>query len=99
MINEVTMNKEDLKREMNNTIDDLASKINEMEAKKDHVKQEAQSKYYSTLQMLREKKSDLKTKYNEIEDATGDKWHEIKNSLDSAKDYFKKGVGELASAF
>ena len=93
------MNKEDLKREMNNTIDDLASKINEMEAKKDHVKQEAQSKYHSTLQMLREKKLDLKTKYDDIENTSGDKWQEIKNSLDSAKDYFKKGVNEMASAF
>lgn len=93
------MNKEDLKREINTTIEGLATKINEMEAKKDHVKEEAKDKYHGTLQMMKEKRNELKSRYAEVEEASEDKWHEIKTSLDSAKGYFEQGVKELVSAF
>lgn len=93
------MNKEDLKREINNTIDGLATKINEMEAKKDHVKEETKDKYNGTLQMMKDKRNELKSKYQEVGDASEDKWNEIKTSLDSAKGYFEKGVHEMTSAF
>lgn len=93
------MNKEDLKREINNTIDGLATKINEMEAKKDRVKEETKDKYDGTLQMMKEKRKELKSKYEEVEGASEEKWNEIKTSLDSAKGYFEKGVKEMTSAF
>ena len=55
------MTKEDLKKDINKTIDDIASKINEMETKKDNVEENMKHKYNETLQNLKDKKNDLQT--------------------------------------
>lgn len=57
------MHKEDLKREISTTIDQIDQKINEMKSKRDDIQSMTKEKYDETLKMLDEKKDDLQSNY------------------------------------
>jgi hypothetical protein len=48
---------------------------------------------------LESNKRELKTRYNELINASEDKWEEAKEAFSSASDSFEKGFSEISSLF
>ena len=59
----------------------MSAKINELKAKKESATDEAKSKYEESLKELKSKKTVLKTKYTELENASEEKWDEKKKCV------------------
>jgi len=84
------MNKEEFKARASQTIDEVSAKINELKANKESFKEDAKQTYNETLKDLESIKADLKTKYANLENASEDKWDELKKSVASATESMKK---------
>ncbi|MFW5850857.1 MAG: hypothetical protein ACOCWB_01405 [Bacteroidota bacterium] len=80
-------------------IDDIFVKIEELELKKDRVKDDAKESYNKKIAELQKKKGDLQSKYDELLNAAEDKWQESSSVFSASADYFKKGFSELGNLF
>lgn len=93
------MNKEEFKAKANQTIDEVAGKINELKAKKEAAVGDSKVKYEKALQDMESKKADLQSKKADLENASEEKWDEVKNAFSSATEDFKEGWKKLSSLF
>ena len=93
------MDRETFKENAKKSIDDLFAKIDELEAKKDKAKAETQAEYEAKINELKAKKEELLKKYEELNNATDEKWDEIKITFSSAMDSFKEGFSKISSIF
>lgn len=93
------MDKEKYRKEAKDSIDKLFAQIEELESKKDRVKDEARKEIEEILDNLKVKKAQLETKYEELVDSSEDRWEEAKEAFSSAADSFKEGFGKIASLF
>jgi uncharacterized coiled-coil DUF342 family protein len=91
------MNKENFKKEAKKSIDDVFAKIDELEAKKDKVKEDAKAEYEEKLKNLKTKRKELQAKYDALVNASDEKWEEVKSTFSSATDSFKEGFSKIAS--
>jgi len=91
------MDKREFKEKANKIINDAASKINELKAKKETVEADAKSKYEQSIKDLESKKVELEAKFKELEKVSDEKWDEAKKAFSSASDSFKKGISEITS--
>ena len=92
------MDKTELKLELNKTIDNVATKIDEVKEKRNQVEGTMQDKYNKVLTSLESTKHDLVDKYKTIESDTEQKLDSVSASIQEANSHFKKGVDELVSA-
>jgi len=93
------MDKEALKREAKQKIDDVFTKIEELEAKKDQFSSEMRDDYEQRIAQLRSKRDDLMAKYEELQQASESKVAEVKSAFDSAAKSFEEGFSKIASIF
>ena len=93
------MNKEELKLEVNRTIDAIADKIKKMKSEEKEIDDELKSKYDETIEKLLVMKGDLETKYKEFKGNTEHEWQEFSDSLSVVKDHFRAATRELQTAF
>lgn len=93
------MERKAFKESAKNEIDKIFTKIEELEAKKDHAKSETKEKYNKRIAELKIKKEELQSKYNKLADTTEDNWEEAKKSFSDSLDNLKHGFKELFSLF
>jgi cytochrome c556 len=91
------MNKEEFKAKASQTVDLVSARINELKAKKESVKEEAKAQYNEAIDDLESRKSTLERKYAELENASEDKWEDVKETFITASDSLNKGFSKLKS--
>lgn len=91
--------REIFKKKAKESIDDIFAKIDKLDAKKDNVKEKAKAEYKELMVDLKSKKTDLQAKYKKLENATEDKWGEVKKTFSVAADSFEEGFSKIGSLF
>ncbi len=94
-----TMTREEFKEKAKQGIDDLFTKIDELEKKKDDVTDDLKSNYNEQITELNKRKDELKSKFLKLMGATDKDWEEHKSSFNSTYDTFKEGYYKLSSFF
>jgi len=87
------------KEKVKKQIDEMDDQIGVWEAKIENVKTEAKVEYKEKLAALKAKRNKVKTKYDELADATEEKWEEAKDVFSSAGESFKEGFDRLKTLF
>jgi predicted nucleic acid-binding Zn-ribbon protein len=93
------MNREEFKANAKKSIDNIFAKIDELDAKKDKAKAETRGKYEEHLAALKAQREDLMAKYNNLSEASGEKWEETKDAFSAAAESFKTGFDKIKSIF
>jgi len=93
------MNKEEFKVVAAKTIDDVSEKIDHLKTKKDSAQGDLLLKYEQSLKEIEAKGDELKVQYAELENASEQKWDEVKKAFTSASDSFKEGFVKISSLF
>ncbi len=93
------MTKEELKAKANEALADAKSKIQEFDAKKDHITGELKEEFREKIEILKEKKDLLQAKIDTLDDDAEDKWDEIKEVLSDSLKSFKEGFTNLGRLF
>ena len=69
--------------------------MDELEAKKNMVKGYAKAKHEEGINDMKTKKKELQAKYDNLSDASDEKWEEVKGTFSSASDSFKEGFSKI----
>ena len=93
------MDRENFKNKAKESIDDIFTKIDELEAKKDLAIGKAKAEYEEKLVELKSKKDELVAKYDSLLAASEENWEEVKGAFSSATESFKEGFLKIASLF
>jgi hypothetical protein len=93
------MEREEFKQKAKQSIDDLFTRIEQLEAKMDKAKDDAKVKYKDEIEELKLKKADLQAKYEKLENAVEDKWEEVKNAFIESAPSFKQGFSRIGQLF
>lgn len=88
-----------IKEKAKQTIDDIFTTLDELEAKKDQVIQEAKEEYTEVLSGLAKKREELEFKYHEMLHATEENWDEVKTTFAASAESFKEGFTILGTLF
>jgi hypothetical protein len=88
-----------IKEKAKQTIDEIFLKLDELEAKKDQVLQDAKEEYQEVLAELKKKREALEFKYHEMLHATEENWEEVKTTFTASAESFKEGFTILGSLF
>jgi peptidoglycan hydrolase CwlO-like protein len=91
--------REIFKKKAKKNIDEIFGKIDKLEAKKDNVTEKAKAEYKELMADLKSKKADLQAKYKKLENATEDKWEDVKKTFSNAADSFEEGFSKIGSLF
>lgn len=91
------MDKENFKKEAKKKIDHVFTMIDNIDAKKNNVKGNVKIEYEDRLSNLKLNKIHLQVKYDELIDASDDKWEEMKNAFNSSTDSFKDWISKITS--
>lgn len=91
------MDKADFKKKAKNSMDDIFAKIDTLDAKKDKVKEDVKAEYQEQLNNLKSDKKELQATYDELLNASDEKWEKVKGSFSSATDSFKEGLSKIGS--
>jgi len=76
-------------------IDEMAAQIEKLEAKKDMAQADVKMKYEQQLGHLKNKKAQAQAKFEELKDASNERWEEARDVFASASESFKQGFSEL----
>ena len=79
--------------------DDINKSIESLKAKANDVHSESKAQYEDQLKKLNEHKVHIENKYNELKNASDDKWHEVSEAFNSASDSFGEGFSKIGSLF
>lgn len=93
------IDREIFKKRAKKSIDNIFAKIDKLDVKKDMVKEKAKAEYKEIMADLKSKKADLQAKYKKLENATEDKWEEVKKTFSVAADSFEEGFSKIGSLF
>lgn len=91
------INRQAFKDNAKKSIDDVFAKIDELEAKKNHVKDSVKESYHKRLSALQEKRKELRSTFHKLENSFGDNWEEAKQEFSQSAMAFKEGVSKLAA--
>lgn len=94
-----TMERNAIKEKAKQTIDDIFTTLDGLEAKKDQVMQEVKEEYNEVLSDLAQKREELEFKYHEMLHATEENWEEVKMKFNASAESFKEGFTILGSLF
>lgn len=89
------MSREDFKEQAKKSIDDIFVKMDELEAKKNTIEGHAKAKHKEKINDMKTKKKELQAKYDDLSDASDEKWEEVKSAFSSASDSFKEGFSKI----
>ncbi|MFP4556960.1 MAG: hypothetical protein ACLFNU_08835 [Bacteroidales bacterium] len=93
------MTREEFKEKAKQGLDDLFTKIDELDKKKDLVSDDLKNSYHEQIEELNKRKHELKSKFLKLMGASENDWEEHKNSFNSTYDTFKEGYYKLSSFF
>jgi len=91
------MDKETFKQNAKKSIDEIFDAIERIQEKASIVEGEAKVRFEQTLVELQAKKKELQTKYDKLDNASEEKWEEVKNAFSSASESFKEGFKKITS--
>ena len=93
------MDRNEFKEKAKQQIDDIFAKIGELEAKQMQVEAQGKVEFEKNLQSMKELKTELEKKYDDLETATDEKWEEVKETFSSSADSFKEGFSKIFGLF
>jgi hypothetical protein len=93
------MEREEFKEKTKKSIDDLFIRIEKLEAKMKKAKADAKVEYKDEIDELRQKKAEMQSLLDKMENAVGDKWEEVKTAFNESAPSFKEGFARLAKIF
>ena len=93
------MDRNTFKEKAKKGIDDLFSKIDEFELKKEKVQGDAKVKYEEGIAQLKIKRVELQQKFQNMKDASPEKWEEAKEAFNKSLGSFKAGLSKLGELF
>lgn len=93
------MDKQKYKENAKKSIDEIFAKIDELEKKTESFKEKSKAEYEKNIAELKAKRAELQAKYKALENASDDKWEEVKSAFSSASDSFKEGFSKITSLF
>jgi phage host-nuclease inhibitor protein Gam len=93
------MEREEFKQKAKESIDDLFAEIEKLEAKMSKAKADAKVKYAGELETLRQKKAEMESLYDKLENTVGEKWEEIRTAFVESAPSFKAGFSRLGKIF
>ena len=91
------MDKETFKQNAKNTIDEIYDAIERIQEKATIVEGEAKVRFEQNIVELKDKMNELQAKYNKLDNASDEKWEEVKNAFSSASESFKEGFKKITS--
>jgi SMC interacting uncharacterized protein involved in chromosome segregation len=93
------MEREEFKGKAKQSIDELFSQIEKLEAKMKQAKEDAKIKYKDEIEELKQKKAEMQDVLDKVEDAVEDKWEEVKAAFNESAPSFKEGLARLGKIF
>jgi F0F1-type ATP synthase membrane subunit b/b' len=97
------MKKEEFKNKAQSVLDELSSRIDEMETRANEIADDAKEEYYKQLDNLKELKSQLSTKLDEFDKIADSKWDVVKESagefFNSVSSDWKESYAKIVDAF
>lgn len=93
------MNREEYKALASQTIDQIASKLDEVKAQRAALSEQAQSTFDEVVAELERQKAELQLQRDQLQHATDDQLADVKKAFSSAGDSFKEGFSALAQLF
>ena len=93
------MNRNEFKEKAKKSIDDLFLKIDDMERKKDHAKDDAKWKYERVISELKSKRDELEVRLQAASNASDEKWEEFKVTFEDSMSSFREGFDKLKGFF
>jgi protoporphyrinogen oxidase len=93
------MNKNELKREFKDGIDDVFHNIQELENKSEELSGKSKDELNEKIAMLQKKKDEMDSFYEELLNSSEEKAEEINVRFKKSIVNFKKGFKEIAGAF
>jgi DNA repair exonuclease SbcCD ATPase subunit len=91
------MDKQEFKQKAKQKIDDVFTRINQLEAKKDKIADSMKSSYETQLAELRKQKQELEKSYHQMEETSGERWDEARQHFSQSAEAFKEGVSKLTA--
>ena len=91
------MDKETFKQNAKNSIDEIFDAIERIQEKASIVEGEAKVRFEQNLVELKAMKKDIQTKYSKLDNASEEKWEEVKNAFSTAAESFKEGFKKITS--
>ena len=93
------MEREEFKEKAKQSIDDLFVQIEKLEAKMKKAKADAKIKYKDEIDELRQKKAEMQSVLDKVENAVEGKWEEVKAAFNESAPSFKEGFARLGKIF
>jgi hypothetical protein len=93
------ISREEIKENAKQRIDKIFRAIDEAEAKKDSVAEDAKEEYKKMMYYLNYKKIELQEMYNEVIDSSDEKLDEVATTFDSAATSFNSALAKLRTLF
>ncbi len=91
--------KQDYIKQIENTLDDVAKKINELKDKAQNATGDASAKIESTVATLKTQQEAAGKKLQEVRSSTGAAWGEMKTGMSKAADDLRKAYEDAAKHF
>lgn len=93
------INREELKSSAKERIDKIFRAIDEAEAKKDSVTEDAKEEYEKMMYYLNYKKIELQEMYSDVVDSSDEKLDEVMTTFDSAATSFNSALAKIKTLF
>jgi len=91
------MDKETFKQNAKNSIDEIFDAIERIQERATLVEGEAKVRFEKNLDELKSMKQDIQAKYSKLDNASEEKWEEVKNAFSAAAESFKEGFKKITS--
>lgn len=93
------MDKLKFKLEALKTIDKMFDKAEKLEQKKDDLSDNLKESYDKQIIALNNKKTELKSQLEDIQESTDKNWEEVKETFSESMKHYKAGFKELGKLF
>ena len=93
------MDKLKFKAEANAAIDNIFSKIEKLEHRKDSLNDNVRQKYDKQIAALNKRKTEMKQQLEELQQSSEDNWEEAKEIFSESMEHYKAGFAELGKLF
>lgn len=93
------MDKQKFKAEANAAIDNIFSKIEKLEQKRDDLNDSVRQKYDKQLAELNKRKTEMKEQLENIQQSSEENWEETKEIFSESMEHYKAGFAELGKLF
>lgn len=93
------MDRNTFKEKAKKSIDNLFAKIDQLEQKREKFQGDTKVKYEEKIAQLKIKRAELQQKYQNMKNASPEKWEEAKEAFNKSLDSFKAGLSKLGELF